>query len=238
MDTMRTKPARTVLPAELARLLRPRHVPGLAGISLYLAHERSGLGRIAEAAGTDDPPYWAFCWPGGLALARYIADLPGDLRGKSVLEIGSGCGLVSIAAAKAEAACVTAVEKDAVGRAATALNAAHNGVDIAIAAAIDATGKAACVDLVLAGDVFYDPGVAREMIAVLDRFVRAGTPVLVGDPGRRDLPLQRLDKCADYAIADVGTPLDTPRGRAAVYAYRLPQGREGAGPGPGDPLLR
>src|SRR6059058_2191949 len=114
------------------RLLAVPHAPE---IQLYLAHEATALWeKTEEELGEMElpPPFWAFAWAGGQALARYILDHPEQIMGKHVLDIGSGSGMVAIAAAKAGAASVLAADIDAFSIAAIRLNAAANGVTVAV----------------------------------------------------------------------------------------------------------
>ncbi len=197
--------------------LELRPIEGLPELRIYTATPRSRLSRLTAAV-SDASPYWAYPWPGGVALARYILDHPETVRGCSVLDYGAGSGLLGIAAAVAGAANVTAVEIDPFGRAAAVLNAEANGITLADVG--DAVGDALAVDLVIAGDVFYDAGVARRSIEVFDAFGAAGTPVLIGDPGRRDLPLDRLELITTVPLRDFGDGLAVPPAERGVYRWR------------------
>ena len=179
-------------------------VPSVPEIRLYTATPASGLWRLAEKGGKQAPPYWAYQWAGGLALARHILDHPETVAGRRVLDLGAGSGLVGIAAAKAGAAQVIAAESDRNAHAAIELNAAENGFAITLADVDVLIGPSPTVDLVLAGDVFYDRGTALRMTAFLDRCLAAGIAVLVGDPGRAYLPRARLRLLAEYDVLDVG----------------------------------
>ncbi len=201
-------PFRRLILASLA--LKP--VPGVPEISIHTAHERSRLGRFAV-----DSPYFAYPWAGGIALARYVLDNPGIVAGRRVLDLGAGSGLVGIAAALAGAATVTAAETDAAAVCAVALNAAANGVRIDICDGDVLDGPPPAADVVLAGDVFYAPGVAARVAAFLARCVAANIAVLVGDPGRADLPRERLSRLATCAVADFGS--GTRPVEAAIYAF-------------------
>jgi predicted nicotinamide N-methyase len=157
--------------------------------------------------GEDDdppPPYWAFPWAGGLALARHILDRPETVAGRRMLDLGAGSGLVAIAAAMAGASAVSAAETDRYGLAAIGLNATANGVAIAAIAGDVTGGPPPDVDLVVAGDVFYEQALAEHMTAFFDRCRTVGIDVLVGDPGRAYLPHPRLQLIAEYAVPDVG----------------------------------
>jgi predicted nicotinamide N-methyase len=190
-------------------------VPQVAEIRLHLADDVIGLWQRAEDEFTADqqPPFWAFAWPGGQALARYVLDHPGLVAGRNVLDLGSGSGLVAIAAAMAGAASVTASEVDPLAVAAIGLNARANGVPApAVAGDVldgdwgDAgdgsgastasggayAGDAAGADVVLAGDVWYSRELAERVLGFLDRAAARGALVLAGDIGRAFLPRDRF----------------------------------------------
>ena len=186
---------------------RVEPVPTIPEIRLHTAHEATGLWRLGEpnADGSDPPPpYWAFPWAGGLALARHILDRPETVAGRRVLDLGAGSGLVAIAAVKAGAATVTAAEIDPYALAAIALNAAANGVAVAIIARDLIAGPPPEVDLVLVGDLFYERALAERVTPFLDRCLAAGIGVLIGDPRRAYLPYARLRLIAEYPVPDVG----------------------------------
>lgn len=130
-----------------------------------------------------------------------------------MLDLGSGCGIVAIAASRAGAAKVYATDLDRYAIAATTQNAAANGVAVEMLPSLDPLPP---VDLVLAGDVFYDARPARQSIILLDRFLAAGIPVLVGDPGRKHLPLKRLTQVAAYDVPEFGGAVVP----AAIYQWR------------------
>lgn len=181
--------------------LRLQAVPSLPEITLYQAHAGSGLRLSAGSA----PPYWAYVWAGGAALARHFLDHPNLVAGRSVLDLGAGSGLVGIAAAKAGANRIMAVESDPTGQAALMVNAEANGVTIEIVS----LGGGACnrpvPELVAAGDVFYSAEVATWATGQLERVHGAGATVLVGDPGRAFLPWDRLQALAAYPVSDFGS---------------------------------
>lgn len=185
--------------------LRFAPVPSLPEIRLYTSHPASGLWRLAEQKGTESPPpYWAYPWAGGMALAHHILDWPETLTGRRVLDLGAGGGIVGIAAAIAGASAVTSAEIDGNGVAALGLNAAANGVAV-VAMHDDITaGPAPAVDLVAVGDLYYERDLADRVTGFLDRCLAAGIDVLVGDPGRAYLPRSRLRLLAEYRVPDVG----------------------------------
>lgn len=187
-----------------------------------MAGPRSGLARLAHA----DPegfgtPYWAYPWGGGLALARFVLDRPEAVRGRSVLDLGAGSGLVGIAAAKAGARDVLAVDVDLYAAVATPLNARANGVEIRFLLADLLDGKPPeDVEIVLGADLFYEEALARRTTAFLERCLQAGIDVLIGDPWRAHLPRERLQVLADYSTADFGR---SGQGQAsAVFTLKSP----------------
>lgn len=192
--------------------LRLAPAPGFPEIQLYAAHPGSRLSRL-ESSGV--APYWAYVWSGGAALARHILLNPGLVRGRRVLDFGCGGGIVGIAAALSGASEVQAMDLDPFARAAARLNAAESGVTVQPLEPADPWPQ---LDIVLAGDVFYDASSAARNLPILDACLARNMAVLVGDPGRPDLPLARLALIATYngpefGHGDTGTP-------ASVYAYQ------------------
>jgi predicted nicotinamide N-methyase len=179
-----------------AALMTPPLVPEIA---LYLATEVVPLWRATEdelAQSGVPPPYWAFAWAGGQALARYVLDHPQIVRGKRVLDIGAGSGLVGLAAARAGAAQVLAADIDAFACAAIRLNAAANGCDIMVTEE-DLIGASPAWDVILVGDLFYERPLAERLLAWLDPL---RIPALLGDPGRNYFPTTRVEKLASYSV--------------------------------------
>ena len=161
--------------------------PLVPEITLHLAAEVVPLWRKTEEELQEmgvPPPYWAFAWAGGQALARYILDHPQTVAGKRVLDIGSGSGLVGIAAMKAGAARVTAADIDVFAAAAIARNATINGVTVKVATC-NLIGGTAPWDVILVGDLFYERPLAESLLAWV-RPLQA--EVLMGDPGRSYFP--------------------------------------------------
>jgi predicted nicotinamide N-methyase len=177
-------------------LLAPPLVPE---IKLHLATELMPLWRKSEeeleAMGVP-PPYWAFAWAGGQALARYVLDNPDWVRGKSVLDLGSGSGLVGIAAAMAGARMVLSADVDRYAQAAIALNAAANKVTI-VTTTDDLIGQAGDWDIILIGDVCYEWPLAERLLAWLRE---TGALALIGDPGRSYFPKTGVDRLARYNV--------------------------------------
>jgi predicted nicotinamide N-methyase len=181
------------------RLTQPSYVPEVV---LYLGDDVIALWEYTEKeAGTPlAPPFWAFAWAGGQALARYLLDHPDLVAGRTVLDLAAGGGVVAIAAAKAGAARVTAAEIDPAAIAAIELNAAANAVTVERLLGDVLDGDAHGADLVTAGDVFYSREMATRMLAFLERVAARGARVLVGDPGRAYVPSERLTALASYQV--------------------------------------
>ena len=176
--------------------------PLVPEIRLHLASEITPLWQATEASLARDqlpPPYWAFAWAGGQALARHILDHPELVRGRAVLDFGAGSGLVAIAAAKSGAR-VTAAEIDRFAAAAIGLNAALNGVAVAIEGADVIGGEPAPWQVVLAGDMCYERPLAERLTRWLRAIAAQGVTVLLGDPGRAYLPTAGLEPLARYAV--------------------------------------
>jgi predicted nicotinamide N-methyase len=172
------------------------------------------------------PPYWAFAWAGGQALARYVLDHPETVRGRTVVDFGAGSGLVAIASAKAGAASVTAAEIDAFAAAAIALNAAANAVTLDISER-DILEQACAWDTVLVGDMCYERPLADRLLAWLDEAMRNGASVFLGDPGRNYFPKSGVEKLAAYQVATSRDLEDRDVRATAVYRFVA---RPGAGP--------
>jgi predicted nicotinamide N-methyase len=181
------------------RLLPVPHAPE---IRLHVAEEATALWQRTEeelgAMGLP-PPFWAFAWAGGQALARYVLDHPELVRGRRVLDVASGSGLVAIAAAMAGASEVVAADIDAFATSAIALNAAANGVRVTPWHG-DLVGTDGSWDAVLAGDIFYEREIAERVSSWLVHLERRGATVIIGDPGRSYLPMEKLQEIARYHV--------------------------------------
>ncbi len=184
--------------------LRP--VPLVPEIRLHQADDPISLWqRIELSSGRTglDPPFWAFAWAGGQALARYLLDHPEAVRGRHTIDIASGSGLVAIAAARAGAAAVTAYDIDPLATAAIGVNAGANGVTVLAVCAdvLDGDGPPAPgAELVLAADAFYERDLAGQVMRFLERCHARGAAVLAGDFGRAYLPRDRLTAVASYDV--------------------------------------
>ena len=169
-------------------------VPQVAEIRLHLAGDVLGLWqRTEDEFGPGrPPPFWAFAWPGGQALARYVLDHPGLVAGRRVLDLGSGSGLVAIAAAMAGAATVVASEIDTLAAGAIRLNARANRVPVPVIVGDVLDGDGDGAEVVLAGDVWYSGPLAGRVLGFLERARARGASVLAGDIGRAFLPRDRF----------------------------------------------
>lgn len=178
--------------------------PACPELRLHLASEVTPLWQATETwleRNNLPPPYWAFPWVGGQALARYILDNPALVAGKSVLDFASGSGLVGIAAKMAGAADVLATDIDKMALAAIELNAKENNVAIDISDR-DVLDEEDCPwDIIVAGDVCYEKPMAEKTFAWLRRCSKAGAKALMADPGRAYLPKTGLMRLSQITIA-------------------------------------
>lgn len=192
----------TELASFIVAQTRPSAASLVPELQLHLATEVTPLWQATEASLEQNglpPPYWAFAWPGGQALARHILDHPELVRGRRVLDFAAGCGIAAIAAAKMEAT-VTASEIDRVAATAMAMNARLNHVAITIIDHDVIAAPQVAWDVVLAGDVFYERPMTERVEPWLRGLARAGATVLVGDPGRSYLPKQGLCEVGRYVV--------------------------------------
>jgi predicted nicotinamide N-methyase len=181
------------------RLLAVPHAPE---IRLYVAEEATALWQKTEDELGEmglPPPFWAFAWAGGQALARYILDHPAIVQGRTVLDVASGSGLVAIAAAIAGAREVQGADIDAFAAEAIAINAEANGVRVTPRLA-DLVGTDEGWDVVLTGDIFYERDISERMWPWLAALEERGATVLIGDPGRSYLPKDKVEQIAQYRV--------------------------------------
>ncbi len=203
-------------------LLTPPLVPEIV---LHLASEVVPLWRKTEEeleAEGIPPPYWAFAWAGGQALARYVLDHPEIVRGKSVLDFGAGSGLVGLAAMKAGAAAVLCADTDPFAAAAIALNAEVNAVTLA-SITDDVIGVCGDWEIILVGDMCYERPLAERLLAWLKTCANAGVIVLLGDPGRSYFPKSGVEQCALYRVQTTRELEDREIRETGVYAMQTEQ---------------
>lgn len=201
------------------RLLPVPHAPE---IRLHLADESVPLWKKTEEELQEEglpPPFWAFAWAGGQALARYVLDHPETVRGRTVLDFASGSGLVAVAAAKAGAVEVTGADIDVFATEAILLNAEANGIRVA-PRADDIVGRDEGWDVVLAGDVCYERDMAERVIGWLSALAARGATVLIGDPGRSYLPKDRLEAVAEYRVPTTRELEDSEIKKTQVWRFR------------------
>jgi predicted nicotinamide N-methyase len=193
-------------------------VPFLPELLLYQAAEPIELWERTEAAGGEQPPpFWAFAWAGGQALARHVLDDPGLVSGRAVLDLATGSGLVALAAARAGARTVTANDIDPLSLAAAEANAEANQVPIRLVEGDLLTGGYPDADVILAGDVFYSREMAGRVLPFLRRAAGRGALVLVGDPGRAYLPVDGMIHRATYEVPVLESLESVPVRRTSVW---------------------
>lgn len=181
-------------------VMQPPLVPE---VELYLAHEAVPLWQKTEEELGEmglPPPFWAFAWAGGQALARHVLDNPALVQGKRVIDLASGSGLVGIAAMKAGAASVLAADIDGFSLEAIRLNAELNGVTLEVTGDDLLKAPAPDCSIILVGDLFYEKELAGRVFNWLSQAEKRGIPALVGDPGRSYLPREKLSKLGEYKV--------------------------------------
>lgn len=207
--------------AFIAANTRLQTVPHAPEIRLWLADEITPLWRLTEEELGEmglPPPFWAFAWAGGQALARWLLDHPEEVAGKRVIDFASGSGLVGIAAMKAGAASVLCADIDPFCGAAAALNAEANGVALAFTDRdlLDAPPPPA--DLICAGDVCYEKPMTDRVLHWLGQAKAQGSRVLIGDPGRTYFPKDGLTFLAEYQVPTTRELEDLAIKRSSVWA--------------------
>ncbi len=219
----RTAEERASFIRDNTRLLAPPLAPTMR---LRLADEAVDLWRKTEDELGEmglPPPFWAFAWAGGQALARYVLDNPHFVAGRSVLDFASGSGLVAIAASMAGAAQVEASDIDEFAQVAIEMNAAENGAAVSVLAE-DVVGVDRGWDVILAGDVSYQKDMAEAVTAWLETLAARGALVLIGDPRRNYLALDRLECVTEYSVPVTRALEDAEIKRAGVFRFRSPGG--------------
>jgi predicted nicotinamide N-methyase len=209
--------------AFVLRHTRPRPVPGVEAIRLHLADEVLPLWHAVQVE-TRDPdaplPYWAFAWSGGLAIARFLRERPESVAGRRVLDLAAGSGLCAIAALRAGAAEATGADIDRHAAAAMGLNARVNGCRLSLVRRDLLDDEPPDVDVIVAGDCWYDAVLAERVLPWLRRARDRGADVLVGDPGRRYLPTDALVELASYEVRTTTELEDLELKRGYVFRLR------------------
>jgi predicted nicotinamide N-methyase len=209
--------------AFVLRHTRLQPVPGLEEIRLHLADEVLPLWHAVQVE-TGDPdtplPYWAVAWGGGLAVARYLRDHPEAVAGRRVLDLAAGSGLCAVAAAQAGASAAIAADIDAFATAAIALNARANAVRVTVVGRDVIGEEPPDVDVILAGDCWYEAGLAARVLPWLRGADDRGIRVVIGDPGRPHLPIDELVELAAYDVRTTTELEDLGLRQSRVYALR------------------
>lgn len=205
---------------ENTRVLAPPLVPELL---LHLAEESLPIWLKTEEElqkANIDPPYWAFAWAGGQALARYVLDHPDLVAGKHVLDLGSGSGLVAVAARRSGAASAMAADVDPLALAAISLNADLNGVSLETTARDLLAGPPGDYDVILVGDLFYEAPLAKRVLVFIEAAAANGAEVLAGDPRRSYFPVERFEQLAEYAVPVTRQLEDAEIKRTAIWRLK------------------
>ena len=201
------------------RLQAPPHAPELR---LYLADEITPIWRLTEEELGElglPPPFWAFAWAGGQGVARWVLDHPEEVTGRRVLDLACGGGIAGLAAMKAGAAEATGVDLDPFCGAAVALNSEANKVVVRFVRADLLAGPAPTIDVVLAGDLFYERPLAQRAFAWLRSAHEAGARVIMGDPGRTYFDPTGLVQLADYQVQTTRELEDAEVKRTGVWTF-------------------
>jgi predicted nicotinamide N-methyase len=201
---------------------RPQRPPHTPELELLLADEITPIWRLTEEALEEmglPPPFWAFAWAGGQALARYVLDTPEVVAGRRVIDFATGSGIVALAAMRAGASRVLAADIDLYCEAAVAENAVRNGVavDFTVQNLLDAPPPA-WAEVILAGDICYEKPLAERVLAWLALARAGGATVLIGDPGRSYFPREGLTRLAEYQVPTTRELEDMEVKKTAVWA--------------------
>ena len=200
-------------------------MPHLEELRLHLADDVYALWHDVQLE-TDDPdaalPYWAFAWGGGLAIGRYLREHPELVAGRRIFDLASGSGLCAIAAMRAGATAAAASDIDPLALAAMRLNARANDCRIDVVGRDVLDEPPPDADVVLAGDCWYEAGLAQRVLPWLQWARDLGIEVLVGDPGRAYLPVEDLVELATYDVRTTTDLEDLQRRRGHVYRLREP----------------
>jgi predicted nicotinamide N-methyase len=199
--------------------------PLVPEVLLHLAHEAVPVWQKTEEELGEmglPPPFWAFAWAGGQALARYVLDRPETVAGQAVTDLAAGSGLVGLAALKAGAREVLAADIDPFACSAIAVNARLNGVSCVVTADNLLAGPPPAAGVVLVGDLFYEKGPAAACLSWLEAAQAKGLAVLVGDPGRSYFPRERFEQMAEYMVPVTRELEDSEIKRTAVWRLAAP----------------
>jgi predicted nicotinamide N-methyase len=201
---------------------RPQRPPHTPELELLLADEITPIWRLTEEVLEEiglPPPFWAFAWAGGQALARYVLDTPEVVAGRRVIDFATGSGIVALAAMRAGASRVLAADIDLYCEAAVAENAVRNGVavDFTVQNLLDAPPPA-WAEVILAGDICYEKPLAERVLAWLALARSGGATVLIGDPGRSYFPREGLTRLAEYQVQTTRELEDMEVKKTAVWA--------------------
>jgi predicted nicotinamide N-methyase len=203
--------------ADNTKVLPPPLTPE---IKLHLAEESLAIWRKTEEELGEmnvPPPYWAFAWAGGQALARYLLDTPALVAGRTVLDLGTGSGLTAIAAKMAGARHVLAADIDRIALIATGLNAALNGVSVDVTAEDLLVNPPGAANIILVGDLFYERQLAERVLAFIEAATARGAIALIGDPQRNYFPKGRFAEAATYKVPVTRDLEDSEIKNAAVW---------------------
>ena len=203
-------------------LEKPSFVPE---ITLQLATQITPLWQLTEErlrGGYLPPPFWAFAWPGGQGLARYILDNPYVVKGKRVLDFAAGCGIAAIAAAKAGADISMADDIDLLAQAAVLINAEHNGVKIEIHRVLDMDKPFTGADIIILGDVCYQQAMSTTIMRWLTLCLGKGVRILIADPGRAYVPKDGMKGLARYTVPTMLELEDQKTREVVVWEFMLP----------------
>ena len=197
--------------------------PLVPEVKLYLAHEAVPLWQKTEEELGEmglPPPFWAFAWAGGQALARYILDHSHTIKSLKILDLATGSGLVAIAASQAGAANIIAADIDEFATTAAQMNADLNQVSLDIRFEDLLVQEPPFVDVILVGDLFYEKFLAARCLAWLRQGQEKGSQILIGDPGRSYLPREQLEKLAEYNVPVTRDLEDAEIKRTAVWQLK------------------
>ena len=197
--------------------------PLVPEIKLHLAHEAVSLWQKTEEELGEmglAPPFWAFAWAGGQALARYVLDNSGRVENLRVMDLATGSGLVAIAAVQAGSASIVATDIDEFATTAAEMNAGLNQVNLEIKLEDVLHKLPPSADVILVGDLFYEKALAARCLAWLRQAQEQGAQIFIGDPGRSYLPKEQLEKLAEYNVPVTRDLEDAEIKKTAVWQLR------------------